>query len=353
VRIDQMRRLSLVASGLLFILFLVIYGAIVTEEDSTEVIHRKLDSTEKEEFEASWLLTESDFNAHPVPTADLAHYFEHQVRNFKSRGSDGEHVDALHHFFYNKVNGTCLELGAVDGNRLSETKAFVPLGYRRILVEASPDHRQALSLLKHTFAVNAAICEPGDVGKNLHYARNKMVSGLVEYFSERQLQKEFSALFSLKKGQVGGAIDYDALEQLSIDQRPYSLTAVRCLTLASILKRAGVAHVDFFVLDTEGSELAVLKGVDWERTTFDVLAVETESDGGVRSTGFAGEMEDYLRERGYSRVVPGLCGRNSWFVRDGFVSSRAPFVRESCYRGANSACRMRQRKETVDYEARC
>jgi hypothetical protein len=33
----------------------------------------------------------------------------------KSRGSDGEFIDAANHFFWNKTDGIAMELGAVDG----------------------------------------------------------------------------------------------------------------------------------------------------------------------------------------------------------------------------------------------
>jgi len=52
-----------------------------------------------------------------------------------------------------------MELGAVDGQKLSETRTFSEnLGWNRILVEANPTHRGALSNNSHTFAANVAIC---------------------------------------------------------------------------------------------------------------------------------------------------------------------------------------------------
>ncbi len=62
---------------------------------------------------------------------------------------------------------------------------------------------------------------------------------------------------------------------------------VLCLPLDAVLNPLGIWHVNFFVLDVEGAELAVLKAIDFSRLSFDVLCVEAdgmspEKDAAVR-----------------------------------------------------------------------
>jgi hypothetical protein len=46
------------------------------------------------------------------------------------------------------------------------------------------------------------------------------------------------------------------------------------MPMSSLLEKNGISHVDFCTIDTEGSELQVLKSIDFERCQFDVLLVE-------------------------------------------------------------------------------
>ena len=68
---------------------------------------------------------------------------------------------------------------------------------------------------------------------------------------------------------------------------------VRCNPLAHMLDRVGRKHVDFWSLDVEGHELPVLKGVNWEEITVDVLVVETNHFSAVQKQ----EITDFLSGR--------------------------------------------------------
>jgi hypothetical protein len=48
-----------------------------------------------------------------------------------------------------------------------------------------------------------------------------------------------------------------------------------CQRLAPLLRRLGISHVNLWVLDVEGAELEILRGMDWHAVTFDVISVET------------------------------------------------------------------------------
>ena len=52
----------------------------------------------------------------------------------------------------------------------------------------------------------------------------------------------------------------------------------RCVSLQKVLDKAKVSHINFFVLDVEGGEMEVLHSINWHRTSFDVLCIETDME---------------------------------------------------------------------------
>jgi len=274
---------------------------------------------------------------------------DYVVRPRKDRASDGEHVDAMREFFWNKYNLVALELGAMDGERFSETVMFEEeFGWKRILIEGNPFYRKALNLAKSALAVNAVICEPG---KFVHYskARNSRVAataGIIEYMAPKFFQNfHYFVHQSCNRTDDPAAIDWNN------PKCAHSVTEVPCVSLAEIFEYAHVKHIDFFVLDVEGAELSILKTVPWGKISFNVLVVET--DVGFRPVGYAEQVAAFLDPLGYERVA-GVPGRNSWFVRSRFKRSKYPYSKEGCFTGATSAMLHRGRidasKGTKEYD---
>ena len=86
---------------------------------------------------------------------------------------------------------------------------------------------------------------------------------------------------------------------------------MKCLTLGSVLSNASISHVDYLSLDVEGHELSALRGVDWTRTTFDVMTVEHATD----------DVALLLAQHG---MHPVLCvGPDTVFVRGNQLRHRA------------------------------
>ena len=87
-----------------------------------------------------------------------------------------------------------------------------------------------------------------------------------------------------------------------------------CFPLASILDKISVTHIDFFSLDVEGAELAVLRTLDFSTFSFNVGVIEDNSSGAN------GEPPDaiisFLGAQGY--LFHGKVVRNLWFVHPHF-----------------------------------
>lgn len=252
------------------------------------------------------LLTSTNFSeCKRVPERILkGRWAEADVERFRvgSLGSDGELIDATNHFFWNKPCGIALELGAVNGVALSETKLLTLFGWKRILVEANPIFIPKLREQKDSAVIHAAICN--ESGKVLHYFNHRHESGIVEFSSSMR----FSRAEKMKH-----------------------ITPVSCLPLSLVFEDLKVTHINFFVLDVEGAELSILESIDWSRVIFDVITVETEK--AFRRVGYAEDVAAYLLSKGYVEV-PHVPGRNSWFRRLDFIPSRRPSISAGCFNGA-------------------
>ena len=127
--------------------------------------------------------------------------------------------------------------------------------------------------------------------------------------------------------------------------------AIPCVPLSTIFDEIKVRHINFFVLDTEGSEFSILRTIDWTRVTFDVIVIETASS--VRYANYSQDIAAYLKPLHYEQVHP-IPGRNSWFRRTDFEPSRRPGIAQHCYSGALWATRWRSKNHTQqDYFKHC
>jgi len=92
--------------------------------------------------------------------------------------------------------------------------------------------------------------------------------------------------------------DFDGNLMSSIDGKRLNRPAqekVLVRSLQSILDEVHLHHIHFFSLDTEGHELNILKGIDFERTTFDYLLIEIYRDQ-------YDKIVSLLRDKGYEML---------------------------------------------------
>jgi len=112
------------------------------------------------------------------------------------------------------------------------------LGWSGVLIEASPSQLKKLKKYRTgSTIVGKAACPAGQ--ESLEFFDNKQVGGAVSEVSD-----------SFAKQWWG-------------KRRPSGVQKVPCAPLGQMLRDAKVDFVDFFSLDVEGSELAVLQTMDW------------------------------------------------------------------------------------------
>lgn len=178
--------------------------------------------------------------------------------------------------FFNKKNGVLVDIGAHDGISFSNTYYFEKfLGWTGICIEPHPDR---FLELKHN---RKSICFQGCISNFNGKAEfmkvvgpPEMLSGLKDAYDQRHLDRINRELSSR-----GGSAE---------------VIEVEVCTLQSILDQYGITKIDFLSVDTEGSELLILKSIDWAVTDIDVIIVENNYNDD--------QIYNYLVQNGYVLV---------------------------------------------------
>lgn len=180
------------------------------------------------------------------------------------------------------VPGTFVELGALDGEHLSNTfmleKCF---NWTGLLIEANPKSAEKLfaSARGRSYKIHSAVCGSGPDGEN----------GSVQFAASgpRETAHQIFDKSVVTRRQPRGA-DAQALES----------TAVPCKPLKKLMVDAGLSKgATFLSLDVEGAEELVLRTVD--PAAFEFLMVETEADVSDKQT-----MEAVRRRIRQAGLVP-------------------------------------------------
>ena len=160
----------------------------------------------------------------------------------------------IHENFISKpfIDGTFLELGAIDGIRFSNTKFFEDnMGFNKgILIEPDPISFQRL-------VKNRPNCQCFNTA--IHSSQKEVVF----------LQSHSSAV-----GCVENVASIDFKSRFHKNSQKVTLPAT---ILASILKQSKLQYIDFFSLDVEGSEFECLKSWNWE-IPIGLLCIEITQD---------------------------------------------------------------------------
>ena len=212
--------------------------------------------------------------------------------------SQGDEDKALFNLFYSnppKCGGLILEIGALDGLKWSNSFFFEQaLGWRSLLIEASPSHFSKLQKNRpQAMNVHAAMCT------------EKHVS------------------FQGGLGPAMGGIVQD-MPQSHKHNNLNEIVEVPCRQFEAVFAEYGIRHVDVFVLDVEGSELSVLKTMDWT-VTVDVWVVELSGQNMTKDA----EVRALLLMHGYEKPawdISELCTRSRCTKNEAFVSRGSSFA---------------------------
>lgn len=194
-------------------------------------------------------------------------------------------------YFRFATEGVFVEVGANDPKHLSQTWLLEKVGWTGVLVEPLPDKSEALRRDRPASRVfEVAVSSPDRVGEADFHV--------------------FGAFSSLVKNVVDNQIPFD------------SSIRVRVATLGSVLREANVDRLDFLSIDTEGTELDVLKGFDLARYRPALLLIEDH----LHSL----NIHRYMKANGYRLIR--RTGYNNWYAPDSSRHETPVFERLKLFR---------------------
>jgi hypothetical protein len=157
------------------------------------------------------------------------------------------------------VNGTIMESGALDGNKLSTTFMFEKyFGWFPIHIEASFQHFAELKKNRpDALNIHTALCNESRLLHFLHRENGSSVDGILEF-----MEPKFVSRFH---------------KYWHRTHDPRLLQEMQCSTVPFLMEMMHVKHIDIWVLDVEGAELSVLSVMDWDSSALeiDVILIET------------------------------------------------------------------------------
>jgi FkbM family methyltransferase len=166
--------------------------------------------------------------------------------------------------YVNHRNGFYVELGANDGVKQSNTKHLeLYKNWKGILIE--PSARQFRNLTKFR--------------KKSNYFFN--CACVASDFPKKTIQIMYSNLMSTPlegRNDIADPRNHAKLGERHSEREKSFVFEVEARTLQSIFYEVGApAVIDFMSLDVEGGELEVLNGIDFKKTNFDFILIETRS----------------------------------------------------------------------------
>lgn len=159
--------------------------------------------------------------------------------------------------FFKDTIGTFADFGSNDGITLSNTYALAQLGWQGLLCEPS---KEAFARLQYNYEKNMNVC-----------LFNCAVTGLYE-----GIIKMYESGEHLGQGDISllSTIHQTELKRWEGSQNTFTKVDVKAMPVNMILENSGFENIDFFSIDIEGSELEVIKYIDFDRYKTKMICVE-------------------------------------------------------------------------------
>lgn len=176
----------------------------------------------------------------------------------------GQDVQA-HSLFKDESKCYFIEIGAHDGEKYSNTFLLEKLGWSGICIEANPELYKRLKHTRKKSKCVKAACY-SESGKTLDFCKADLLGGLSDH--------------------IGSYKDV-------VKDKP--TFKVQTKTLTEILNtQKAPKYIHFLSIDTEGSELEILKGIDFNRYSFGLISIEHNYEEPRRT-----DMKHFLESQNY------------------------------------------------------
>tara|TARA_R110000823_G_scaffold102276_4_gene219335 strand:- start:621 stop:1259 length:639 start_codon:yes stop_codon:yes gene_type:complete len=175
-------------------------------------------------------------------------------------------------FFKNKQHGVCVEVGVANGIRGSNTLYFEKKGWNTLCVEPNPEYfQQAKKIRQRVLNYACGATTSTEEFSIFDIGDKNIMSSLSSLHPDERLIKSHKHLINdVKKIQV------------------------KVRTLNALLELANMPkNIDFISIDTEGTELDVLRGLDLNYWNVGLLVVENNFEDP--------EISEHLSDYGFVR----------------------------------------------------
>lgn len=192
---------------------------------------------------------------------------ENSLQFYSKHGQDKYLYEEI---FKNNSNGIFVDFGAYDGIESSNSYFFEKeLGWDGICVEPLPQIFIKLQSNRKCLCINKCISDnykngeflhvipenpPGTIIGNKRVSNIEKMSGLVEFYNNQHKK-----LIDSRLNELGGRKETFEVE---------------CIPADDVLKLLPSKKIDYLTIDTEGSELHILKSIDFNLFEIDVIVLE-------------------------------------------------------------------------------
>jgi FkbM family methyltransferase len=181
------------------------------------------------------------------------------VKYYSRKGEDF----LLRHFFNKKRRGFFIDIGAFDGIHQSNTYTFEQMGWKGICIEPNPVIFQYCKKNRpRSLCLNEACVGSPEQGRVKFYIEDLGLLSTTVNNEEKQLdiQQRYA-----KRG-----LDFTGLKEIE----------TKASTITQILDHhfPKLKKIDFMSIDTEGNEIDVINGIDFNKYDIRVLIIEANTD---------------------------------------------------------------------------
>ena len=197
----------------------------------------------------------------------------------------------LSNYFNNDYKGVCVEVGAYDGISGSNTYHFEQKNWQTLCIEPIPEAFNKCKLIRKN-SINCCVSdyEKNDIEFNiirLHGNNTSAISSLK--VDERLIESHKNII--------------DHIEKINVNVK----------TLNTIFKETNFPkNIDFISIDTENTELDVLKGLDFNEYNIKFLIIENNFDEPY--------IEDYLKQNNFKKFLRNAV--NDIYVNNNYIKMR-------------------------------